>query len=255
MLIACAALGCLWYAATPWRFSAAKKSQLEHDVASFIEETESVRQRTEYIRREAAEDPAEEPEEIPYAELRQDMELYNLRIFRQHQTELSSRASYSEEGAGFDLVAYGLSSNIFGVLKIPKMDLEMPLYLGASYPNLADGAAVLAQTSIPIGGSNTNAVIAGHRGWNGFPYFMNIESLEPGDYVFVTNPWETLTYKVVEIKIIIPSDIDAILIQPGRDLITLLTCHPPNSGGRYRYLVFCERNCGDETLPAAEMEE
>ena len=37
------------------------------------------------------------------------------------------------------------------------------------------------------------------------------------------------------------NDIDAIKIQPGRDLITLLTCHPYASGGKQRFLVICER--------------
>lgn len=57
----------------------------------------------------------------------------------------------------------------------------------------------------------------------------------------ITNLWGKLTYQVVDIQIVSPDDVDAILIQQGRDMITLLTCHPPNTGGRYRYLVFCER--------------
>ena len=63
-----------------------------------------------------------------------------------------------------------------------------------------------------------------------------------GDTVSITNLWQTLTYEVREIKIISPDDVNAILIQPGRDLITLLTCHPYASGGKQRYLVFCERD-------------
>ena len=57
----------------------------------------------------------------------------------------------------------------------------------------------------------------------------------------ITNLWGILHYKVVETRIIQPNDIDAIKIQPGRDLITLLTCHPYASGGRQRFLVICER--------------
>ncbi len=70
---------------------------------------------------------------------------------------------------------------------------------------------------------------------------MDIELLELGDEVTITNLWDTLTYQVADIQIVSPDDVDAILIQQGRDMITLLTCHPPNTGGRYRYLVFCER--------------
>ena len=84
-------------------------------------------------------------------------------------------------------------------------------------------------------------MIAGHRGYGGYKYFMDIELLEPGDEITITNLWGKLTYAVTEIQIISPDDVDAILIQPGRDLITLLTCHPYASGGKYRDLVFCER--------------
>ena len=120
---------------------------------------------------------------------------------------------------------------VFGVIRILRMDLEMPLYLGASYENMSNGASVLAQTSIPIGGENCNSVIAGHRSWNGYKYFLDIELLQYGDEVYITNLWETLTYKVVDIKIINPNDVNAILIQKDRDLVTLLTCHPYGSGG------------------------
>ena len=71
---------------------------------------------------------------------------------------------------------------------------------------------------------------------------MNIDKIRVGDEVRITNLWEELRYTVVEIQIIEPYDLDAILIQPGRELLTLMTCHPYASGGRYRYLVFCERN-------------
>ena len=121
------------------------------------------------------------------------------------------------------------------------MDLEMPIYLGATEQHMADGAAHMSQTSLPIGGENTNCVIAGHRGYSGASYFRYIDTLKVGDLVYVTNLWETLTYRVSEIQIIDPHEVEKILIQPGRELLTLLTCHPYASGGRQRYVVFCER--------------
>ena len=57
----------------------------------------------------------------------------------------------------------------------------------------------------------------------------------------LTNLWETLTYTVADIQIIQPHEVDKIKIQQGRDLLTLLTCHPYASGGRRRYVVVCER--------------
>ena len=121
------------------------------------------------------------------------------------------------------------------------MELTMPVYLGASDGHLAAGATVLGSTSAPIGGDSTNCVIAGHRGWRGADYFRHIDKLAVGDEVRITNLWETLTYTVSDIQIILPHEVDKIKIQQGRDLLTLLTCHPYASGGRQRYVVYCER--------------
>ena len=65
--------------------------------------------------------------------------------------------------------------------------------------------------------------------------------IEPGDEVIITNLWEEIHYRVVETQIIQPNEVEQILIKPGRELVTLLTCHPYASGGRQRYLVICER--------------
>lgn len=182
-----------------------------------------------------------------YPELWQQMREYNDRIYRDGQISLSDETAY--EQPSFILADYGLESEVFAVLSIPTLKLEMPLYLGATYRHMADGAAVMSETSLPIGGENTNCVIAGHRGWNGAAYFLHIPKLKEGDTITITNLWETLTYEVVESKIISPYDVEAIHIQPDRDLITLLTCHPPATGGRERYLVFCERQNTELEVP------
>lgn len=175
----------------------------------------------------------------PYAELYEAMAAYNEKIYTEKQQGLSDSQAYEEEGV--DLSAYGFEERVAAVLSIPAIELEMPVYLGASYDNMAAGAAVLGQTSLPIGGENTNCVIAGHRGWNGAAYFLDIDKLQAGDEVQLINPWETMNYTVTEIRIIEPTDIAQILIQDGRELLTLMSCHPYASGGRYRYLVICER--------------
>lgn len=199
-----------------------------------------------FLKRDEAGEPTDsyvsesQPEEtMPYAQLWEEMVAYNETIYIQGQAGLSCEYAYQKPS--FDLADYGILDEVFGVLTIPAMELEMPIYLGATESHMAFGAAHLSQTSLPIGGENTNCVLAGHRGFNGAKYFRFIELLEVGDLVTVTNLWETLNYRVCEIQIIDPTDVDAVLIQPGRDLLTLLTCHPYASGGKQRYLVFCER--------------
>lgn len=181
------------------------------------------------------------PEETtrPYGELYEAMAEYNERIYAEKQKGLSDPWAYEE--AGIDLPAYGFEDGVAAVLSIPAIELEMPVYLGASYDNMAAGATVLGQTSLPIGGDNTNCVIAGHRGWNGAAYFLNIDKLQEGDEVQLINLWETMNYTVTEIRIIEPTDIKQVLIQEDRELLTLMSCHPYASGGKYRYLVICER--------------
>ena len=183
--------------------------------------------------------PTESEETRDYPELWADMVRYNEAIYTQGQAGLSCEYDYQKPS--FRLSDYGLGDEVFGVISIPAMELEMPIFLGATEQHMADGAAHLSQTSLPIGGENTNCVIAGHRGYNGASYFRYIDKLKVGDMVSITNLWETLTYRVCEIKIIDPHDVTEILIQPGRELLTLLTCHPYASGGKQRYVVFCER--------------
>ena len=177
--------------------------------------------------------------EQQYSELLADLQVYNQRIYAEKQSGLVDLEAC--EVPAVDLAAYGIEDEILGVLEIPAMDLTMPVYLGASDEHLAIGAAVLGSTSAPIGGDNTNCVIAGHRGWRGADYFRHIDRLAVGDTVTLTNLWETLTYTVADIQIIQPHEVDKIKIQQGRDLLTLVTCHPYASGGRQRYVVYCER--------------
>ena len=179
-----------------------------------------------------------EPEQ-QYPELLADLQAYNQRIYAEKQSGLVDLEACEEPAA--DLIAYGIEDEIIGVLEIPAMELTMPVYLGASDAHLAAGAAVLGNTSAPIGGNNTNCVIAGHRGWKGADYFRHIDKLAVGDTVKLTNLWETLTYTVADIQIIQPHEAEKIKIQPNRDLLTLLTCHPYASGGKQRYVVYCER--------------
>ena len=177
------------------------------------------------------------PEQHP--ELLTALQEYNRQLYTEKQCNLTDLEACEAPAA--DLVAYGIEDEIIGVLEIPAMELTMPVYLGASDAHLAAGAAVLGNTSAPIGGDNTNSVIAGHRGWKGADYFRHIDRLQVGDTVSLIILWETLTYTVADIQIIQPHEVDKIKIQQGRDLLTLLTCHPYASGGRQRYVVYCER--------------
>lgn len=170
-----------------------------------------------------------------FPELKEACHQYNFDLFLEEQKSLDDGTMAQP---ALHLQRYGYVQDVFCLLSCPSVGLEMPVYLGANESNLEKGCAVLGQTSLPVGGENTNCVIAGHRSWNAAIRFWEIENLETGDLVYIINPWGTLTYRVAAQRTILSSSLAAIKIQPGRDLLTLFTCTNPNS---HRYLVICER--------------
>ena len=62
-----------------------------------------------------------------YAELWDAMQQYNQNIYEQGQSGLNSSLAY--EVPSFCLTEYGLDSEVFGVISIPAIDVELPLYL------------------------------------------------------------------------------------------------------------------------------
>lgn len=174
-----------------------------------------------------------------YPDLLAAMKAYNEKIYLEEQAGLCDPWSYQQPS--FDLSEFNVPEDVIGVLSIPALDAEFPIYLGATSENMEKGVVHLSQTSLPIGGINTNTVLAGHRGWNGADFLRYIEKLQVGDRVTVRNLWGELVYEAVEIRIIEPNEVEQILIQEGKDLLTILTCHPYASGGKQRYVVYCER--------------
>ena len=172
-----------------------------------------------------------------YAELRRAMFEYNEKLYLSGQSGLIDQLSY--EKPDFLLSDYGIDSDILGYITIPAIDINLPIYNGASTENMAKGAAYLAHTSLPVGGENTNCVIAAHTRYKSIYMFKRITELNVGDKIYITNFWETLVYQVVETKVIDPNDSQNIYIKANRSLITLSTCHPYPDNYQ-RYLVYAE---------------
>lgn len=166
---------------------------------------------------------------------------YNQKIYKEGQKNLKDVWSYRTSP-----IELKDGKSNFGYIKIKKMNVKLPLYLGATLENMRKGAAIMGETSLPIGTKNSNCVIAAHRGYQGIPYFREIEKLKVGDKVIIQNPWEKLSYRVEKIKIIKPDDSNQIRIQKGKDMVTLLTCHPYRSHGKFRYVVYCIRDKGQK---------
>ena len=102
------------------------------------------------------------------------------------------------------------------------------------------GAVHLTGTSYPIGGINTNSVIAAHRGFRRTKMFRNIDKINIGDIMYIKNFNDTLTYKAVKTDVISSKGISSLTIESGRDMVTIISCHPFPFNYQ-RYVVYFER--------------
>ena len=150
----------------------------------------------------------------------------------------------------------GIDKNeVFAYLIIPKLDMKKPIYLDATYKHLDLGLAQVEGTSLPLGGKSTRAVIAGHRGWWGDLMFYNVEKLEAGDEILIDGRSGLLKYKVTGQEIIDPSDWEKVLPIEGRDMVTLLTCHPKRPPRPKRLLINAERVVEKKAEPVEKVSE
>ncbi|MBR7552566.1 class C sortase [Allobacillus sp. GCM10007491] len=133
----------------------------------------------------------------------------------------------------------GNTTNIdtFATLEIPKLGLHIPILLGASDYALSQGIGQVEGSSLPVGGPNTHTVLAGHRGMGTKEMFRNLDELQPGDVFYIHTLDERLVYKVEGSAVILPHETDSLRVKEGKDLATLLTCHPYRSN-THRLVVY-----------------
>lgn len=113
-----------------------------------------------------------------------------------------------------------------GHIQIPTIDLDIPIRAGTSEEVLQTSAGHLEGTSLPIGGNSTHTVITAHSGLPTAKLFTDIRDLKEGDRFYIHNIAETLAYEVDQIKVVEPSNFEDLLVVPGHDYATLLTCTP-----------------------------
>ena len=117
------------------------------------------------------------------------------------------------------------NDNIIGYIKIPKINVSLPIYHGTSEDVLKRGVGHLQNTSFPIGGEGTHAVLSGHTGLSSAKLFTDLDKLEEGELFFIEVLGEKLAYKIDQIKIVEPSETSDLVIKSGEDYVTLVNSH------------------------------
>lgn len=117
-------------------------------------------------------------------------------------------------------------SPVLAVLEIPCIDVELPVFRGTGEDALQNGAGHLANSSLPVGGAGTHAVLTGHTGLSTKKLFSDVASMKEDDVFFIHVLGDTLAYQVDEISTVLPHETERLRIDPEQDYVTLVTCTP-----------------------------
>jgi len=117
-------------------------------------------------------------------------------------------------------------NQVMGYLEIPKINVYLPVFHGTTEEVLQKGVGHVKNTSLPIGGKSTHAVLAGHRGLPSATLFTDLDQLVKGDVFYIHILDEVLAYQVNQIKVVEPENTADLAIKQGEDYVTLVTCTP-----------------------------
>lgn len=135
---------------------------------------------------------------------------------------------------------------IMGSIEIPKIHVFLSIRHGLSEKVLEKGVGHMTGSSLPVGGTTSHCILAGHRGLPSAELFTSLDQMEKGDefYLHVLN--HTLKYEVDDIKVVLPEEVNGLYLEEGKDYVTLVTCTPYGVNS-HRLLIRGVRVPYDET--------
>ena len=142
-------------------------------------------------------------------------------------------------------------NDVMATIKIPSIDVNLPIYHGTDTATLDKGIGHLFGTALPVGGESTHTVLTGHTGLGNATMFDQLTSVKMGDYFYIETAGRHLKYQVTDIRVVLPHETESLNKVEGKDLATLITC-TPYGVNTHRLLVTGERVPMDEAAVAAE---
>jgi sortase A len=117
-------------------------------------------------------------------------------------------------------------NGIMGYIAFADLNIKLPIYHGTNEALLQSGVGHMSQTSLPVGGDSTHAVITGHRGLPSAKLFTDLDRVAIGNVFYLYIMDEILAYKVDQIRTVEPDDTKDLVIVKGKDYVTCVTCTP-----------------------------
>ena len=161
-------------------------------------------------------------DEEKYRQMLADAEAYNARLL---ETGILWNMT-QEQKETYDSLLDASGLGVMAYLDIPKIGVTLPIYHGTEDTVLQIAIGHLSGTSLPVGGIGTHCSVSGHRGLASAKLFTDLGQLTAGDRFTVTVLDRKLTYEVDQIRVVLPTELDDVRIDPGQDYFTLITCTP-----------------------------
>ena len=159
----------------------------------------------------------------------------NIGAFAQRQQEEESDPEYESKLANTNMMAY---------VTIPKIYVSIPIKHYTTDEVLKDSIGHIYGTSLPVGGPSTHAAVSGHNALLTARLFTDLEKLELGDQFSIHVGGQKLNYEIGQIKTVLPSQVEDLRIEEGKDYVTLSTC-TPYGVNTHRILMRGERIADD----------
>lgn len=157
----------------------------------------------------------------------------------------SKKDKDEEKALSSTLDVYLKNEKPLGILSIPKIGEDIPIYYGSTDEHLRRGVGVMEGTSLPFGGKGTHSLITGHRGTPDRDIFFNLDLLTKGDFLYIKTGEKTLAYRMIGSVVVLPEETEYTELDPDRDLVTLITCTPKIINS-HRLLLYFERDLIEE---------
>ena len=208
----------------PWISNYVNSHQAENEVKSYTETVEknADKEEQERLYKEAVE----------YNKTLPDNQI--------HLTEPFEASLVNTEPYVYENLLSVNGMDTMGSIKIPDINVNLPIMHGTSDAVLQKAVGHLKGSSLPVGGKDTHCVLTGHTGLSNMKLFTDLTELKKGDVFILTTLGHKLAYKVIDIYVVTPNDVDKLKIIEGLDLCTLVTCTPYGINS-HRLLVRAER--------------
>ena len=125
----------------------------------------------------------------------------------------------------------------YATIKIPKIDVELPVYYGDTLEILKKGVGHSSGSYFP--GEGGSIIYMGH---NSKKMFRRFSELQKGNEIKVKTSYGEYTYKIYDMQLIKETETDKLPIQKDKEILMIYTCYPFNNVGyaTQRYVVYAE---------------